>query len=82
MSDAAAYLLQIALPGEVTEEGTVKRVRQDYKFSMDAMKVIDNILEKSKAKGMFKEYQTRDDYNPYHEDEFEEAVIKKLYEDD
>ena len=82
MLDALAYQLQIAKPGMVEEEISKKRVREEYKFSIDGEEVIRKLMDRGKPKGIFGEYQTKEDYDPYNAEEFEEAVIKKWTEED
>lgn len=78
VSDALAYVLQIARPGEKVEEVQKKRgVREPYKFSISGEEVLRRLHERTKPQGIFKEYAVNDDYDPYEGNEFDEATVNK-----
>lgn len=81
ISDALAYILQIGRPGEKSEN-TKSRVRPNYIFSVSGEDVLKNLMERGKKKGVLKEYQTSEDFDPLIEDEFDNATMKKWVEED
>jgi len=81
MLDALAYQLQIARPGEVgDEESRAKRNLNDYKFAVSGDEVLEKLMERGKPTGIFKEYKTSEDYDPYREDDFEDMILRKWIE--
>lgn len=78
VSDALAYVLQIAQPGEAGEDTTEKRrIRAPYKFSISGEQVLKNLSERTKPQGIFKEYAPREDFDPYREETFDEEMIRR-----
>ena len=82
ISDAAAYLIQLARPGEPEEEPKTLRDRPAYRFSVDGDEVLKRLMTRTEPKGIFKEYKNGDDFDPYKEDSFEDAIIRKWTEED
>ncbi len=71
VSDALAYVLQLAQPGEATDEeaSAVRAKREPYRFSISGEQVLKGFAERGKATGIFKEYTTREDFDPYREED-------------
>lgn len=84
MLDVLAYQLQVARPGEVQLEDSQNRPhnRPGYRFSIDGEEVLEKLFKRNKSTGIFKEYKTDDSFDPFKEDSFEEALIKKWTEDE
>ena len=83
MLDALAYQLQVARPGVVEEEDArPPRNRAPFKFEITGEQVLKNLEDRGRIKGIFAEYQPKEDYDPYGGDEFDEAIIKRWNEED
>ena len=76
--DAAAYLLQLAKPGDLEELPVGNRKRPGYKFLVDGEEVIEKLRTRGKNTGVFKEYQTDETFDPYVPDDFELAMLRTM----
>ena len=82
VSDALAYVLQLAQPGEAKEEETERRhKREPYKFSISGEEVLKRLENRGKPTGIFKEYAPREDFDPYENSNNEHDEILRWMEE-